>query len=256
VKEISQFSLEEHDGPYEKWPRRTRLLRDGRPTGAKVPGYALLRQYELPGPRYLLVVDIDCPWEEDTLVLLLDADLHLVSKIRFGIPWGFYSLHDVTVVDERTVDLALGAQGVWRVSVLDHRRWFFGSFLSAKKIGAHRCTSCRPDAAAEPNDQGGQRATLRVRRRRSWHSYMLTAYIVLDGVDLGRVGSGEEVEFNVRPGSHVLVAATWSGPWSNHLPLNLSPGETTHVEVSATGNYEAPADPGLRCSIRKPEPAR
>ncbi|MBL4846497.1 MAG: hypothetical protein JKY65_13300 [Planctomycetes bacterium] len=181
----------------------------------------------------------------------------MISKIRFGLPWGFYSLDGASIVDGRRVDLALGAQGVWRVSVLDDRRWFFGSFLSAKKIGAHRCMNCSPEADDEHDNPGGQLATLRVSRRRSWNSYMLAVYVVVDGVDLGTVGSGEEVEFNVLPGLHVVIAALWRSPWSsNHLSLDFAPGETTLVEVSVTGNHDSPDGSGLKCIVRRQEPGQ
>ena len=31
MKPITRFALERHDGPYETWPRRSRLVLDGRP---------------------------------------------------------------------------------------------------------------------------------------------------------------------------------------------------------------------------------
>jgi hypothetical protein len=40
MKPINRFTLEKHDGPYEKWPLRSRLFLDGKPTDLSLPGYA------------------------------------------------------------------------------------------------------------------------------------------------------------------------------------------------------------------------
>jgi len=134
VKPVREFTLEEHDGPYERWPLRTRVLRGGRPTGAEVPGHSLLHQFELAGPRYLLVVDWDCPFEEETSVVLLDPALRVLSVKRFGAPWGSFLLRDATVVDERTLDLDFGPQDVQRVTVRERRPWWIGPLLRAERL--------------------------------------------------------------------------------------------------------------------------
>lgn len=135
MRPIQTFSLERHDGPYERWPARTRLLRDGVDTGVDVPGYTLLHQLEVPGSRFLLITDHDCPWEEDTRVLLLDERLRVIASSTFGPPWGYFLLKDVTVVDERTLDLSFDARAPWRVTVLDRRRRWFGSLLHTRRLG-------------------------------------------------------------------------------------------------------------------------
>lgn len=73
---ISRFSLEQHAGPYDTWPTRSRLLLDGEPTRILLPSYALLSQFEIPD-AYILVTDYDCPFEEITSFCLVSKELRL-----------------------------------------------------------------------------------------------------------------------------------------------------------------------------------
>lgn len=131
--------LEEHPGPYEAWPQSTRLLRDGVDTGARVHGYALLHQFAVPGGRFLLITDYQCPWEEETEVLLLDENLSLLSRMHFGLPWGFFSVVGATVVDQHTLDMTFSGRASWRVTMIGKRRWLFGSLLQARCLGREVC---------------------------------------------------------------------------------------------------------------------
>ena len=70
MQKVSLFSLELHQGPYEKWPLRTRLFVDGNQSETKVPGYVLLHQFQTDF-GYLLITDCDCPFEETTNFIFL-----------------------------------------------------------------------------------------------------------------------------------------------------------------------------------------
>ena len=83
MRAISRFSLERHGGPYESWPLTSRLIRDGVVSDARVAGYALLHQFELP-EGYLLVSDYECPYEERTVFTLLDPGLRVLSSRGVG----------------------------------------------------------------------------------------------------------------------------------------------------------------------------
>lgn len=63
MQSITQFSLEKHDGPYESWPRLTRLFANGVDTGKKVPGFIIEAQYQC-RDGYLLITSQDCLFEE------------------------------------------------------------------------------------------------------------------------------------------------------------------------------------------------
>ena len=91
MRTTTRFCLERHEGPYESWPLRSRLLVDGEPRGVRVPGYSLLHQYALPS-GYLLVTDCDCPFEEATSFVLLDRNSRLLCARTLSIPYGSYKL--------------------------------------------------------------------------------------------------------------------------------------------------------------------
>jgi len=97
---IERFSLERHAGPYESWPRRTRLLDAGAPTGLALPAYVLLHQFQVPC-GFLLVLDDNCPHEEITTFCLLTADLRVLSRRWLGAPYATFYLDAIEWVDER-----------------------------------------------------------------------------------------------------------------------------------------------------------
>lgn len=132
---IDAFSLARHAGPYAEWPRTTPLWRDGAPTATAVPGYALLRQYVLPGPRYLLITDWDCPYEEATEVLLIDGDLRLRARRSFGAPYASCWLSAARPADDgEALELELCDCERWRVEVLPRRPYLLGSRLLARRV--------------------------------------------------------------------------------------------------------------------------
>jgi hypothetical protein len=75
---LDTFALEKHQGAYETWPPRTRLLFEGEPTRVKLAGYGLRWQFALED-RFLLITDHDCPFEEGYEIYLLDRDLRVLS---------------------------------------------------------------------------------------------------------------------------------------------------------------------------------
>jgi hypothetical protein len=100
IHAIERFSLERHAGPYETWPRRTRLLDGGAPTRLALPAYALLHQFQVPC-GFLLVLDDDCPNEEITTFCLLSAELRVLSRRWLGVPYGSFFLLAIEWIDAR-----------------------------------------------------------------------------------------------------------------------------------------------------------
>jgi hypothetical protein len=94
MKEIQQFSLEMHEGPYEKWPLRTRLLDNGKETGIRIPGYNLLHQFALKD-AYLLITDDDCPFEEGANFCLMSKSNKLLAYQILVAPYGSFNLESV-----------------------------------------------------------------------------------------------------------------------------------------------------------------
>lgn len=80
---------------------------------------------------------LECPYEEETFVLLLDAQLRVVAERCFGLPLGFFLMRGATPVDARTVDLAFGGGEVWQVTVHDEERGARTSLL-ARQLEPHQ----------------------------------------------------------------------------------------------------------------------
>lgn len=105
MQPITNYRLAEPTGDYARWPQCTMLLdADGRATGLAVPGYALLHQYRV-SVETLLITDWDCPYEEATEVLLLDAQHRLLARRSFGAPYASWSLQKAEVMDARRLRL-------------------------------------------------------------------------------------------------------------------------------------------------------
>ena len=101
MKPINRFTLEKHDGPYEKWPLRSLLYLDSRPTGISLPGYTLLQQFEtLSG--YILVTDYDCPYEEITSFALISEQLRLQSCRWIGWMYETFLLERIEWINDWT----------------------------------------------------------------------------------------------------------------------------------------------------------
>lgn len=92
MKPISAFSLEKHEGPYEKWPMRSRLFLDEQSTGAAIPGYEIEAQYQY-GDAYLIITSQDCPFEESNDFLLLDRNFKIIARNQLLVPYGSFLLH-------------------------------------------------------------------------------------------------------------------------------------------------------------------
>lgn len=100
MKTIERFALQQHDGPYEKWPAKTRLIIDGQLSTLAISGFTLLRQYQTPA-GYLLVTDFDCPFEEAVCFVLVSQDLDMVlSERTVGQMYSSFMLNEVMWQDE------------------------------------------------------------------------------------------------------------------------------------------------------------
>ncbi len=113
---IDRLALEQHSGPYENWPTRSRLIDAGVITATHVPGYNLLHQFELKAGS-LLVTDYDCPFEEATTFILLAPDLHVLDTHTFGAPYASFLLDRIEVIDDSSLRVVFYDEDAWRVSV-------------------------------------------------------------------------------------------------------------------------------------------
>lgn len=83
MKRVDKFALEPRDPVLDRDATTTMLLVDGKPAGISLEGLQLVDQFETEN-GYLLVTDYNDPWEELTVVTLLDAGLNQVAKKQLG----------------------------------------------------------------------------------------------------------------------------------------------------------------------------
>jgi hypothetical protein len=141
MEPIEAFSLVKHDGPYESWPARTRLVRDGVATATEIPGYEIEAQYRTDG-GYLLVTSFDCPFEESNAFVLLDARLAVVARRELLVPYGSFLLHAHWPIDTSTLALHYYEELFYTLHIQPPRR-FFGR---RPRLTLRRCLAWQRDA--------------------------------------------------------------------------------------------------------------
>jgi hypothetical protein len=87
--EIKSFSLEKHEGLYEKRPEESKLFKNGKYTNHKIHGYYIERQFEF-YEFYFLVISYNCPFEEQCDFILLNRDYKIIERESL-IPWNYSS---------------------------------------------------------------------------------------------------------------------------------------------------------------------
>lgn len=107
----------------------TSLLMDGKPVGITIEGLQIVDQFDT-GRGFLLVTDYNDPWEEQTVVTLLDAELKPVAKKRLG---SFFYVFPSRTFSVKTIDIdgeslllqgSSPEEGRYEVVVTDLRRPF------------------------------------------------------------------------------------------------------------------------------------
>ena len=92
MRATDDFHLEKHSGPYESWPRLTRLFRGGQFTGCSIPGFVIEAQYEC-SAGYLLITSQDCPFEESNDFVLLDRTCNRLAHADLLAPYATFLLN-------------------------------------------------------------------------------------------------------------------------------------------------------------------
>ena len=124
MQEIERFSLETHTGPYESWPLVSELMDDGVPTGCRIPGYVIERQYAC-GQNFLLITSYDCPFEEAQNFLLLDSAFQIIAKKFLGVAYDTYRLIDARPIADDVIEIVFDGDDRWRLQIRDRSRLFF-----------------------------------------------------------------------------------------------------------------------------------
>lgn len=136
MRRIDKFAFEQRAPGRDLDATSTALLVDGRSAGIAIEGLQILDQFDT-GRGYLLVTDYNDPWEEQTVVTLLDAELKQVAKKRLGkflyvFPSRTFSVKAIDINGEvLTLQGSSPDEGCYRVEVADAPR-LFGPRLGLK----------------------------------------------------------------------------------------------------------------------------
>lgn len=131
---INSFSLQTHTGEYNTWPLKTLLLKNAAPTQAYLPGYQILHQFQLSSGEYLLIADWDCPFEEATEVLLLSAELAIIARHSFGVPYGSFNLEALQVIDDANLTLTFYQNDCKQVTIAAEKNGLLGSRIKVTQL--------------------------------------------------------------------------------------------------------------------------
>ncbi|MGW8192374.1 hypothetical protein [Sphingomonas hankookensis] len=109
-----------------------RLARDADATAIEVDAASLVAQYLFPNGDVLLVLDHDCPFEEQ-LHLVLVRNAAIIDHLTIGVPYASGMFHELEVSD-RGLAFRFEGRAVWSVGV-DGQGF---RILPALPSGAHR----------------------------------------------------------------------------------------------------------------------
>ncbi len=123
---LNRLALEAHDGEYENWPTKSRLIVDGVMMDNHMPGYTLLHQFSL-DDGYLLVTDYDCPFEECTNFILLDSSFKKRASRSLGGWYVSFLLEKIERLDATRFVATFYTDDRWSLSIQ-------GKKLSLKRI--------------------------------------------------------------------------------------------------------------------------
>ena len=124
MRRIDKFAFEHRTPGRDLDATSTALVVDGKPAGIAIEGLQLVDQFDT-GRGYLLVTDYNDPWEEQTVVTLLDAELKQVAKKRLGkflyvFPSRTFSVKTIDIDgDALVLQGSSPEEGCYRVGVAD-----------------------------------------------------------------------------------------------------------------------------------------
>jgi hypothetical protein len=119
MEEVHLFSLEQHSGPYEQWPLRSRLFINQEACDTCVPGYVLLRQFKT-ADGYLLITDCDCPYEEATSFILLDEHYKIQSCRTLAFAYASFNFDDIVWRDSRNALVSFWKADDWHLRIREY----------------------------------------------------------------------------------------------------------------------------------------
>jgi hypothetical protein len=128
MQPIDKFTLQVHEGPYDKRPLTSQLYYQGKATITRVPGYCIEKQFACQD-YFLLLINWDCPFEESYEIVVLNADFQLIEKRSIGTPYTSYNLSDVCLVSKNSYRLVFNSDAVFKLQINYPKQHIFQSVI-------------------------------------------------------------------------------------------------------------------------------
>ncbi|WP_237468244.1 hypothetical protein [Vibrio stylophorae] len=131
--EITDFSIEEHQGEYEDWPLESALFFNDCPLDFKVPGYVIDQQYKL-DEYYLLIFSCDCLFEECCTLVVVSPSLKLLGQYRWGGAYQSYLWESLSQRDAHCFCIDFGQGLRYEITIRYPKRIWFQKVLKVKQL--------------------------------------------------------------------------------------------------------------------------
>ena len=118
---VNDFSLQVAVGR-DQAPSSSHLVYRGRPTGIRVSGCVLERQFAC-AAGYLLMTTDDSPFEEALHVQLVSREIRFLDCLDLSHPYAAAILRDVKAVSPNQVNFSFFGGDTWKLTVLDRPRY-------------------------------------------------------------------------------------------------------------------------------------
>lgn len=117
MQKIDLFGLEKHNGPYQNWPRQTRLFFNGADTGQMIHGYVIEAQYRF-SKGYILITSLDSFFEQSNDIFLLNKKFKILTKMELCLPSASCLLCSHQSISEREIRLQYSDRLIFTLSIL------------------------------------------------------------------------------------------------------------------------------------------
>ena len=82
----------------------------------------------------MLITDWDCPFEETTEVFLLSAELALIARHSFSVPYESFNLEDLQIIDDTNLQLTFYDNDCRQVTVTAKKMGLLGSRINVAQL--------------------------------------------------------------------------------------------------------------------------
>ncbi|GGO72652.1 hypothetical protein [Bowmanella pacifica] len=130
---IDLFSLQQHQGHYQAWPKTSLLYYKGQNLGIRIPGYVIEQQFALKD-YYLLLVNWDCPFEEGCEVIVISNALKVVGKYSFTPFLNSYALSSISETTTNQFQLVFNQTEIFSLRINYPKTHWFSRIIKVEKI--------------------------------------------------------------------------------------------------------------------------